>query len=160
VVRLFLNPCLNRSQAQQALDPSSMDSLKICPLSPLHLRFHRLCLNVVKKNKVKITQKPIISTNHIFQKKQGQNHPKTNHINQSYLPKKNKVKITQKPIISTNHIFQKKQGQNHPKTRCQETFSMLFHGGISAGLSGVAVMVSQQRCKALALSLSEMVQEN
>jgi hypothetical protein len=32
---------------------------------------------------------------------------------------------------------------------------MLFHGGISAGLSGVAVMVSQQRCKALALSLSE-----
>jgi hypothetical protein len=45
-----------------------------------------------EKNKVKITQKPIISTNHIFQKKQGQNHPKTNHINQSYLPKKTRSK--------------------------------------------------------------------
>jgi hypothetical protein len=94
------------------------------------------------------------------EKKQGQNHPKTNHINQSYLPKKTRSKSPKnqsyQPIISSK----KKQGQNHPKTRCQETFSMLFHGGISAGLSGVAVMVSQQRCKALALSLSEMVQEN
>jgi hypothetical protein len=53
-----------------------MDSLKICPLSPLHLRFHRLCLNVVKKNKVKITQKTIISTNHIFQKKTRSKSPK------------------------------------------------------------------------------------
>ena len=66
MVRLFLNPCLNRSQAQQALDPSSMDSLKICPLSPLHLRFHRLCLNVVKKTRSKSPKnqsyQPIISS--------------------------------------------------------------------------------------------------
>ena len=141
MVRLFLNPCLNRSQAQQTgsqlnglLKNMSTQSTPSELSSPVPQCCEKKTRSKSPKNQ---SYQPIISS----KKKTRSKSPKNNHINQSYLPKK-------------------KQGQNHPKTRCQETFSMLFHGGISAGLSGIAVMVSQQRCKALALSLSEMVQEN
>jgi hypothetical protein len=64
---------------------------------------------------------------------------------------------------STNHILKKNSVKILQKTRLtterQETLISVFHGGILAGSFTVAPMTFQSSLIALALSLSEMVQE-